>query len=265
MAPVLISIMLAVAILSAVKFNCRKIAFGLLFTVISVVPAVILIIYSYRDFYTADRYGYFPVIGFFFLIALAADNPNLKASMKRAIMILAVAWILSASYFSFLQVRCWKNAETLWLSRIEDSPACSTANYNLGNFYFRKGRLDEAETHYRKSIASFPDPDAYYNLGILCELQKRNTEAEKYFGRTVSLHPGYLNARRKLALICYKNGDFDGALDQFVRITQINPLSPEAYLYIGDIFLKKGDKNSAEKSFLIYEKLKLNGGGDGNR
>jgi tetratricopeptide (TPR) repeat protein len=229
---------------------------GLSFLIILFIPAAILISWSFRDFVTADRYGYLPLIGVFLLAgsALQISGSNIfKLIFACAISIC----IITAAWKAFGQVAVWRNSETLWKSVLKEHDDSYTANYNLGNYYFKnKNDLPLAEFHYRRANSISPDSDAWFNLGIICELTRRKDESSLYYGRAVFLDPNSSCALRKLALACYQKNDLDNALKYFLRLAELSPDSAETYFYCGKIFEIKGEREMAAKAFRYFERLK---------
>ncbi len=145
----------------------------------------------------------------------------------------------------------------MWKSVFKEHDDSYTANYNLGNYYFKnKNDLALAEFHYRRANSITPDSDAWFNLGIICELTRRKDESSVYYGRAVILDPNSSCALRKLALACYQKNDLDNALKYFLRLAELSPDSAETYFYCGKIFEIKGEREMAAKAFGYFERLK---------
>jgi predicted TPR repeat methyltransferase len=76
-----------------------------------------------------------------------------------------------------------------------------------------KGRTAEAEAAYRAAIRIDPDhADAYNNLGVLLNGQKRQAEAALCFSRVITLRPRHPEARRLLIVAYYTLGEIDRAV-----------------------------------------------------
>ncbi|OGV53725.1 MAG: hypothetical protein A2X45_07975 [Lentisphaerae bacterium GWF2_50_93] len=233
--------------------------FGIFFLLVSFIPAAILISWSFRDFVTADRYGYFPLIGIFLICGAAVSLSDSRT--YRAVFACAFSlFIMLSAWGAYRQASVWKNSETLWKSVASGNQYSFIGHYNLGNYYFKsKYDLKSAEFHYRRANSITPDSDAWFNMGIICELTDRKDESYICYSRAVALNPDSAYAVRKLALACYRKGDLENALKHFLRLTELSPSSPDAYLYCGKIFEVKGEKGMAAKAFGYFEKLKREG------
>jgi len=234
-----------------------KIVFiGILLSLVSLLPAAMLVSWSFRDFITADRYGYFPMIGIF-LITASALTATPRKHLKLILASALSAFTIFAAWKSYHQVGIWRNSETLWSSVAKARPDSFIAHYNLGNYYFKaKYDLKSAESHYRKANWITPDSDAWFNTGIICELTDRKEESAICYSRAFVLNPGSAYVLKKFALACYARGELEKALRCFLRLTELAPDSPDAYLYCARIFDMKGQKEMAAQAFMCYEKLK---------
>ena len=77
-----------------------------------------------------------------------------------------------------------------------------------------KGKVVEAEAAYRAAIRVDPDhSDAYNNLGVLLNGQKRQREAARCFSKVITLRPRHPEARRLLALAHCTLGETDKAVE----------------------------------------------------
>lgn len=237
----------------------KTIFLGISFLVVMSIPAALLVSWTFRDFITADRYGYLPLLGAFLLASasfLISDKKLFKVSFGSAISL----FIIFASWHSYRQAGVWQNSETLWKSLLKAHPDSYIANYNLGNYYYKeKYDLKSAEFHYRRANYAIPDSDVWYNIGIICEFTDRKSESDLCYGRSVALNPNSRYALKKLALSCYRKKDYESALKHFLKITEVEPESPDAYFYCGKIFEMKGQGEMAAEAFRCFEKLKKQG------
>ena len=60
------------------------------------------------------------------------------------------------------------------------------AIYYLGSLYIDKGDLEKASEYFEKAIAQKPNFDAaYFNLGMISEMNNKLKEAEEYYNKTI--------------------------------------------------------------------------------
>src|SRR4029077_18805485 len=87
----------------------------------------------------------------------------------------------------------------------------------------------EAEAAYRAAIRIAPDySDAYNNLGVLLNGQKRQREAARCFSKVITLRPRHPEARRLLALAHFTLGEVDKAVAVFEEWLRDEPDDPIA-------------------------------------
>ena len=92
-----------------------------------------------------------------------------------------------------------------------------------------KGEVAEAEAAYRTAIRLRPEhSDAYNNLGVLLNSQKRAREAAVCFSKVITLRPRDPQARRLLALAYCTLGEVDAAVAVFEEWLAEEPDHPVA-------------------------------------
>lgn len=92
-----------------------------------------------------------------------------------------------------------------------DDPANALARACLGYVCMRKGLLREAHEHMSVAAAQMRDPKAAlygcFYLGLLYSQQRDVVEAERYFERTLSLAPNFIEAYYELGRTFWFAGD----------------------------------------------------------
>jgi tetratricopeptide (TPR) repeat protein len=169
---------------------------------------------------------------------------------------------------------------------LQIDPGNLQAIYNLGLLRYRVGDYAESTSLLERVIALKPDlPDAHYTLGLAYARLNQDTQAEAEFRKVVELAPQnsqahfnlakvYLRAGKKdeaareqetfkklwdrqaadraaegTARELYLAGDFAGALQEYGRLAELNPLSGRFQLGRGLCFLKLGRKEDALAAF----------------
>jgi tetratricopeptide (TPR) repeat protein len=160
------------------------------------------------------------------------------------------------------------------------------AIYNLGLLRYRAGDYEESTQLLERVIALKPDlPDAHYTLGLAYVRLNQDARAEAEFRKAVELAPQNSQAHFNLAKVYLRAGkkdeaereqetfkklwdrqaadraaegtarelylaaDYAGALKEFDRLTELNPLSGRFQLGRGQCFLKMGRKEDALAAF----------------
>jgi hypothetical protein len=91
----------------------------------------------------ADRYSYLPSIGLFVMIAWGAKDFAGHWQRKNLVAAGATVALAGCLALTSLQVRYWKNSETLWRHALEVAPRNIVAYCNLGTALTGMGRIEE--------------------------------------------------------------------------------------------------------------------------
>jgi Flp pilus assembly protein TadD len=119
----------------------------------------------------------------------------------------------------------------------EKAPDATAPFVDLGIAYTRTGAFDEAESSFRRALASTPDhPVAHNELGIVYRKQGRFAEARQSYERALAIFPGFHYARRNLAVLCdLYIGDLACALEHYESYRQTVADDREVDIWISDI------------------------------
>ena len=130
----------------------------------------------------ADRYTYLPSIGIF--VALAWGLAPIGASPARRWLVASGAAVLIAALMAAtaVQVRYWKNSETLFKHALRVTPGNPVAHYLLGAICDSQGKMEQAQAHFVEAIRGNPgNVQARCGLGyILCGQRKFDEAAREY-------------------------------------------------------------------------------------
>ncbi len=161
-----------------------------------------------------EHYLYIPLYSY----CLALPVYSLKFARrfninKRAWVIFLVFLTLFYATLSHRRNRVWGSEIFLWEDAVKKSPRDARANYTLGVYYFRAGRLKKALESYEKALRLKPDyPEAYYRLG-------------QYY---------------------YTAGEPEKSIENYVRALGLNPDFFEAYAELGSVYLSVGENRRAK-------------------
>lgn len=186
-----------------------------------------------------ERFLYTALLGFtlgvMWLIhkAFQLDQTNslsLRGLSSRQMGGLAAAGLLVLFYSGMTLARnpAWKNDLTLHATDVKHAPNSAKTNYHLG-------------LEYNRLAVDTPDTQAKQQLF---------TEAVKYIGKALEIYPEYPDALGTLALINYRNKQYDQALSLYERANKVGPTSRN-YSNMGAIYFERGDLTTAQG---LYEK-----------
>lgn len=139
-----------------------------------------------------------------------------------------------------------------------------------GNTAYEAKNYDEAITCYKKATELDPEfASAYYNLGIIYTAKGMLDEAVSAYKKVLTIKPDYYVARNNLATAYIKIGMFDEAITELKQVLASNPDFPHAHFNLGAcyfsegnsalaadhyykagvLFVDRGDKDWAQKSY----------------
>jgi tetratricopeptide (TPR) repeat protein len=137
---------------------------------------------------------------------------------------------------------------------IELYPRFVMAYNDLGTQLLASGKLDEAAEALSKAVAL--DSKAFnpaLNLGIVLVLQHKFAEAATILAMATSLEPNSPSARLYAGLAAAGLGDFGTAEKELKTAHELGGTRFATALYhLGNLYLSKGDKESALTSFQLY-------------
>ncbi|HEY8208458.1 MAG TPA: tetratricopeptide repeat protein [Myxococcaceae bacterium] len=137
---------------------------------------------------------------------------------------------------------------------LELKPRASAPYTQLGNLYLQAGKRDKAVEAFKKAIELAADDgrgksaDAYKGLALAYLGQNKANGAVDVLKDAVKALPDDAGAHAALASALWANGDLDGAIGEYERRVELDPL-PEARLDLARAYAKKRLSSKAEPVF----------------
>ena len=233
----------------------RKLVFGTLFFVITVLP--MLQIVPVGNAIVADRYTYVPMVGIYFIFAALIGfllKEKIKTSKIAKVLLLSVVAIPLIIFIYLTNDRCgaWKNSITLWDDAVNKYPAAK-AFLGRGMAYSEKGDYDHAVEDFNHAISLHP-PDAlasvtYNNRGIACINRGLYNRAIEDFNKAIALNSRYFDAYYNRANAYYYSDDYDRAIKDYTQTIRLKPSYSYAYCNRGAAYCGKGDYDRGIEDF----------------
>ncbi len=141
-------------------------------------------------------------------------------------------------------------------TRLKDYPAYKEqSQYYITQIYFIQNKYEQVIREGEELLNLYPRSEnnteiyrilgnSYYNLG-------NEDKAIDYLSKYVSVASSPMRGDLYILGVCYFNkGNYTGAINSFGRTVRENDaLSQNAYLYLGQAYLKQNDKNNARMAF----------------
>jgi len=113
-----------------------------------------------------------------------------------------------------------------------------------------QGRTDEAIEHLRKAISIFPTfIRAHNDLGTYLLAQGKLDEAEEALRKAIALDASSFNPYLNLGIVLVHKQSFTEAADHLTKALSLEPNSPAAHLYAGLAFMGAEKLENAEEDF----------------
>ncbi|MBN2546302.1 MAG: tetratricopeptide repeat protein, partial [Spirochaetes bacterium] len=205
-------------ILTAVFIYKRSkfVFFGIFWFLITLTP-VLNIFELYNPI--AERYLYIPAVGFCIAISLtiinvidhAKTDDNVKFYIKTAVILIIV---IIYAFMTTNRNRVWKNDFTLWSDTVKKSPDSARVNLNYAIGLADRGRHDEAEKVFLKTISLNPkEHKAFFMLGTIYLRQKNYKEAEINYLKAIEIKPDFPDAYNNLGVVYANMEKYEKAID----------------------------------------------------
>jgi tetratricopeptide (TPR) repeat protein len=148
----------------------------------------------------ADRYSYFPLIGIFIAFAGLLDEvrqrrrPGYVAVTVFASLAIAACIVLTRN-----QVRVWRDSETLWKNAVRVTDDNFTANWNLGVYYWDKGRIEDGINCLREATRIASNADMHVRFARRLVRIGHQCEAQEQLRAALKIDPQSADAKSMLA------------------------------------------------------------------
>jgi tetratricopeptide (TPR) repeat protein len=252
-APLLLAGM--IFLVSRMKILKREMIFGLLFFLVNVVitQAVML-----EDGFMANRYGYLPCIGLFFIIAAVFDHVRQGPKRRKTVTVVSLSMLLVAfSVMTWQRSQVWKTTLSLFSDAVKHSPGSAFAFNNLGIALYTANDMEGAISDYNQAIRLFPRySGAYYNRGMVWYALQEFDKARADYDKAIELNPGFATcytARGILEMDVMQNGEL--ALSDYNKAISLNPFMAQAYYNRGILRLRMNDIGQACEDFHQVRRL----------
>jgi Tfp pilus assembly protein PilF len=244
------AILLAITALAVAGVRRRPyILMGWLWFLGTLVPVIGLV--QVGDQALADRYTYFPLIGIFLILALAADDlaagfpAAKKFLMAAAVLICAGCLLLTEKQISY-----WRDSETLFTHALAVTEDNALAHLNLGVAYQDENRPQDALVQYHEVLRLDPGRrEAWNNLARILDDAGRPADALEYARTAMKLDPRSAPGHITLGMILAELKRYDEATNELSQAAQLDENSAPAQFQMARTLLLQGRDAAAPPYF----------------
>jgi len=269
------AVLLAAATVAAALAARRRpyVAVGWFWFLGTLVPVIGLVQVGVQSM--ADRYTYIPMIGIFMAAAWGARDAAGRLRLPRWALPAAGAAVIGACMVAaFMQVRHWRDSESIFRHALRATDRNWQAHHNLGLALATQGRTNEAIDEFRKATLTKPEypgshyqlglnlvatghPDkaigeyrtlialrpqmaeAHFNLGVALAAVGRKDEAAAAYRAAIDIRPDFAEAHTNLGIVLADLGDVDGAIREHREAIRINPDLLEAHQNLAGVLMRR--------------------------
>ena len=150
-----------------------------------------------------------------------------------------------------------QEAESTYRRALDLHPDHPEALHLLGLVTYRSGRLDQAVALLQKAIHQDARNALYhFNLGIILHKQGRTDEATESYREALRLNPNHAEAHNNLGNTLRELGDIQESIASYERAITVRPAYAEAHNNLGVAFKEQGNIDLALASY--EEALRIN-------
>jgi Flp pilus assembly protein TadD len=148
-----------------------------------------------------------------------------------------------------------ETATTHYLAAIREAPDFYPAHNNLGVRHLLKGELKAAEFEFRRVIElNSNGAQAYFNLGNVLFMTKRNEEARQTLEAGLRLSPSSAMGHYLNGSVLVRLGDFRAAEEQLKAARTLDPRMPQVTISLATLYLQSGREPEAAAMFEAFLK-----------
>jgi len=227
----------------------RELIFGLLFFAVNIVVTQVAVL---EDGFMANRYGYMPSIGLYFILAVTAGYfASLHARARMVTISFLSVLLVVFSFMTWQRSQAWKTTMGLFNDAARHSPGSAFVFNSRGIARYSAGDMDGALADYDQAIRLYPGyPGAYYNRGIVRYSRQDFGGAEQDYSTAIGLNPRFASSYMARGILEMDvTGDFTRALSDYNQAILLNPAMAQAYYNRGILYLRMKEVTPACEDF----------------
>ncbi len=208
----------------------------------------------------ADRFAYIPFIGIYIMIAWSIPEIFERLHIKKRLyLIFSILFLLPIMIITPKQLKYWRSSIPLYEHTLRVTQNNYVIHTNLGVVLENHGRVDEAISHYKKSLEINPvDPNTNVNLGTAFFSQGKMNRAIDHYQKAIQIDSESALAHNNLGLVLICTGNIETAIEHFQEAVKYKSNFPDAHnnlIIARDILNKiKSAKEKMDKALDINPK-----------
>ena len=178
-----------------------------------------------------ERLMYFPSFGFILLFSYLLFKLSEKFGRKFIYIVLCLI-IVFFSVRTIIRNRDWRDARTLFMATLEESPNSLIARAALAAVYIKNDEWEKAKEQLNIALDIYEDNSRVQNLwGIIADHEGNQELAEEKYLRSLELNPDAVNSQINLAELYAKQSRLDEAGAMFKKVIDFYPVTEYVVRY----------------------------------
>jgi tetratricopeptide (TPR) repeat protein len=130
------------------------------------------------------------------------------------------------------------------------APGFYPAHNNLGILYMKKGELEVAEREFLQVIEQdHNNAQAYFNLGNVLYITRRNEEAKQAIEEGLRREPGSAKGHYFMGSVLVRMGELPAGEEQLKKARELDPRMPQVLIALATLYLQTGRDGEAIAMF----------------
>ncbi len=144
----------------------------------------------------------------------------------------------------------YDSAVAVWSDVVAKRPNNARAHLNLGDTFYRMGKMKEAKDEFAASARLNPaNPEARYGLGVALAAVRDFDGAITEYEAALRLRPAYADAHNGLGAVYAMQGKTEDAIAEYTKTVDLNPDHANAHYNLGMALAKQGQTEEAARHY----------------
>lgn len=201
-----------------------------------------------------EHWLYLPMIGFWLIVSFyLVKLLDFLKSKKNTIgyWLFAIGLTIYMSFFAYQSIQrniLWGNQLAFYLDILKYEPDSTRINNNVGNIYYNKKDIENAEKYYKIAASQkdiFAEP--HFNLGTILQYRGDIYGAIKLYEKAIEINPNFYYPYQNLSVIYAQKGNFTKAIENLEKLKLIIPNNPRVYYNSALVYVALKNKARALK------------------
>ena len=140
----------------------------------------------------------------------------------------------------------WGDQLAFYFDILKYEPDSPRINNNVGNIYYNKKDLENAEKYYRIAASQgdiFAEP--HFNLGTILQSRGDIYGAIKLYEKAIEINPGFYYPYQNLSIIYAQRGDLAKASENIETLKLLLPTNPRVFYNSALVYVALNNKEQA--------------------